>query len=190
MGTHRPYLEAAMEEAEKAYIKRTYPVGAVIVSPDGRIISRGHNHVYSKGNEDFTAHAEIETIRGAGSLLMQKENFENCTLYTTWEPCLMCCGAILLARIKRVIWVMDDDLHGGLRLLHENKLFLNNLYYMHKLTKLDISASNEQYMLERMQTWMRDWNEEKEIVLSQFKHGTPAARDISTFSSPLCKETF
>src|SRR5947207_15229667 len=119
MKTDRFYLEAAMKEAEYAYSNSTYPVGAVIVSPDDHIIGRGHNHVYSEG--DFTAHAEIEAIREAGCRLMQKGNFESCTLYTTMEPCMMCCGAILLARIKRVMWVLDDDVHGGLRYLHNNK---------------------------------------------------------------------
>lgn len=167
MEIHRSYLEAAMKEAEQAYIKRTYPVGAVIVSPDGRIISRGHNHVYSDG--DFTAHAEVEAIREAGPLLMQKENFESCTLYTTWEPCLMCCGAILLARIKQVIWVMDDDLHGGLRRLHKNKYLLDSLYYEQKLANLEISSANEQDLVGHMETWMRDWNEEKETVLNHWR---------------------
>ena len=166
MRTHRFYLEAAMEEAEQAYRKKTYPVGAVIVSPDGDIISRGHNHVYSKDKEDFTAHAEIEAIREAGSSLMQKENFEKCTLYTTWEPCLMCCGAILLARIKRVVWVMDDDIHGGLRRLSKNRDLLDSYYYEQKLVDIEISTADEPDLLERMQGWMNDWNKEKETVLS------------------------
>jgi tRNA(adenine34) deaminase len=169
METHRFYLEAAMEEAHHAYVKKTYPVGALIVGPDGKIISRGHNHVYSKGNGDFTAHAEVEAIREAGPLLMQKGNFENCRLYTTWEPCLMCCGAILLARIKHVIWVMDDDLHGGLRRLYKNKHLLDSLYYEQKLVDLEISSANEQDLVERMEAWMKDWDGEKETVLSHWR---------------------
>ena len=167
METRRFYLEAAMEEAEHAYNDSTYPVGAVIVSPDGKIISRGHNHVYSEG--DFTAHAEIEAIRGAGSLLMQKVNFKNCTLYTTWEPCMMCCGAILLARIKRVIWVMDDNVHGGLRLLDNNKHLLSSLYYVQKLGDLEISPANEQDLVERMEVWMEKWKGDKGTVLSHWR---------------------
>lgn len=156
-----------MKEAEHAYIKRTYPVGAVIVSPDGHIISRGHNHVYSEG--DFTAHAEIDAIRGAGQLLMQKSNFKKCTLYTTWEPCLMCCGAILLARIKHVIWVMDDDDHGVLRLLHKNEQPLDSFCYGQKLVDLEISPANEHDLIECMKAWMEDWNGKKETVLSRWR---------------------
>ncbi len=81
----------------------------------------------------------------------------------------MCCGAILLARIKHVIWVMDDDLHGGLRRLHKNKYLLDCLYYEQKLVELEISSANEQDLVERMEIWMRDWNEEKETVLSHWR---------------------
>jgi tRNA(adenine34) deaminase len=156
----RSHLEAAMEEACHAYEKGTYPVGALIVSPNGQIISRGHNQVYSEG--DYTAHAEVEAIRKAGHQLMQKGNFKRCTLYTTLEPCLMCLGAILLARIKYVVWVMDDDVHGRLRTLHEHK-HLNSLY-----VDLEISQAKEHDLIERMETWMKDWNEAKETVLSNW----------------------
>ncbi len=167
----RFFLEAAMQQAHLAYIKKTYPVGAVIVSPDGRIISQGHNHVYSEG--DFTSHAEVEAIRKAGHLLMQKENFEGCTLYTTMEPCLMCCGAILLARIKHVIWVMNDDIHGWLRHLHDNRFaqFPPNKHLPSSLyvQKLEISPANEQDLVECMEAWMEDWNGKKETVLSHWR---------------------
>src|SRR5262249_2455484 len=111
------YLKTAMIEAETAFKKKTYPVGAAIVGPNGEIIGRGHNRVYDEG--DFTSHAEMEAIRGAGSQLMQKGTFEHCTLYTTLEPCLMCSGAILHARIACVVWVKDDDIHGALRCPHD-----------------------------------------------------------------------
>jgi tRNA(adenine34) deaminase len=115
MSTERYFLESAMQEAEHAYNAGTYPIGAVIVDPGGEIIGRGCNHVYWRG--DYTWHAEMEAIRDAGCRLMKKPNFNACTLYTTMEPCLMCCGAILIARIARVIWVMDDNLYGALRRL-------------------------------------------------------------------------
>lgn len=104
-----------MQEAEEASKAGTYPIGAIIVNPQGAIIGRGYNHVYHRG--DYTSHAEMEAIRDAGCRLMQKPNYNACTLYTTLEPCLMCCGAILLARIKRVIWAKNDDVYGALRCL-------------------------------------------------------------------------
>jgi len=166
MQTDRFYLEVAMEEALGAYTNKTYPVGTVIVSPDGNIISRGHNHVYIEG--DFTSHAEIDAIRKAGRLLMQRGIFGNCTLYTTMEPCMMCSGAILLAGIKRVIWVMNDDKYG-LRDLYDNKHHFNSSY-MQKLNDLEISSANEHDdLVECMQTWMEDWNRKKEKVQSHWR---------------------
>lgn len=112
-----------MQEAEQASEAGTYPIGAIIVNPEGEIIGRGYNHVYDRG--DYTSHAEMEAIRNAGCRLMKKPNFNTCTLYTTLEPCLMCCGAILLARIARVIWVKNDDLYGALRCLCKQNHYQN-----------------------------------------------------------------
>src|SRR5947209_19194582 len=123
MSKERDYLVNAMQEAEQAYKDGTYPIGAIIVDPTDKIIGRGYNHVYSRG--DYTSHAEMEAIRDAGHLLMEKQNFNRCTLYTTMEPCLMCCGAILIARIARVIWVVDDNHYGALRCLCPNSQPLN-----------------------------------------------------------------
>lgn len=125
---HLDYLQCAMEQAEKAHNTQTYPIGAVIVDPKGNIIGQGYNHVYSAG--DYTSHAEMEAIRDAGSRLMQEPNFEASTLYTTMEPCLMCCGAILLARIKRVVWVIDDEQYGALRYLYSHSHSLDALTEM------------------------------------------------------------
>ena len=138
MSTERHFLESAMQEAEHAHKAGTYPIGAVIVDPDNEIIGRGCNHVYWQG--DYTSHAEMEAIRDAGCRLMRKPNFNACTLYTTLEPCLMCCGAILLARIARVIWVMDDDLHGALRRLF-NKRHCQNGAMQKREAELSIPES-------------------------------------------------
>ncbi len=113
METDRFYLEIALEEAERAGQEGTYPIGALVVSPDGRILSRGRNQVYSAG--DYTAHAEVDALRKSGGALMTLSYRGKCTLYTTMEPCLMCAGALLLANIARVVWAADDPDYGALR---------------------------------------------------------------------------
>jgi tRNA(adenine34) deaminase len=163
--SHRFYLAIAMQEAEIAFNNKTYPVGAVIVGPNGEVISQGHNHVYNEGI--FTSHAEIEAIRSAGDQLMRRQNFESCTLYTTLEPCLMCCGAIIHARITHVIWIKDDETHGALRSLHDHADPLSS-FYVGKFDALKISRASEYDLARCMDTWMDNWNRMKETALSKW----------------------
>lgn len=165
MESHRFYLEIAMQEAKIAFNNKTYPVGAVIVGPDGEIISRGHNNVYNEGV--FTSHAEIEAIRAAGGQLMRKPYFESCTLYTTLEPCLMCSGAILHARIRGVTWVKDDESHGALRCLHNNIHPLSS-FYVNQFDALEISSAGEYDLARQMDKWMDNWIRMKEEVQSKW----------------------
>jgi tRNA(adenine34) deaminase len=175
MQSHRSYLEIAMREARTAFNKKTYPVGAVIVGPDGEIISEGHNHVYDEG--DFTSHAEMEVIRAAGRQLMRKRYFRLCTLYTTLEPCLMCCGAILHARIARVIWIKDDDTHGALQWLHDKTHPLNSLY-VSKLNAVEILPAREyDDLARRMDDWLDNWNSMKTEVESMWRQGGPHTKE-------------
>lgn len=157
-----------MQEAEDAFNEKTYPVGAVIVSPEGEIIGRGHNHVYHRG--DFTSHAEVEAIRNAGEKLMKAANFKRCTLYTTLEPCLMCCGAILRARIANVVWLKDDNIGGALRHLQKN-IHLFYPYYTEKLGPPKIFLADEPDLIERIENWMEKWDNMKEGVLREWKQG-------------------
>jgi tRNA(adenine34) deaminase len=173
MNADRRYLEMAMEEARCAYEDRTYPVGSVIVGPSGQIIGRGRNSVYSSG--DFTSHAEVRAIHAAGGRLMSWGNFETCTLYTTMEPCLMCCGAILLARIARVVWIRDDDTHGALRCLHHQTHPLSSVY-VEKLRCLEIAHCSEYDLRQQMETWMESWNSQKEAVLAPWWLGKQQAQ--------------
>ena len=92
-------MHLALEEAEKS--GNDVPVGAILLSADGRIISRGHNK--KELNSDAVSHAEIEVIRDAGHKL-RNWRLEELTLYVTLEPCVMCAGAIVAARIPRVIF--------------------------------------------------------------------------------------
>ena len=108
------YLRAAIAEAHAAEAAGEVPIGAVIVSPTGDIIARGNNRVLR--DHDPTAHAEIVALRAAGLAL---ENYRllteegGCTLYVTLEPCAMCAGAILHARIARLVYATPDPKAGA-----------------------------------------------------------------------------
>jgi tRNA(adenine34) deaminase len=108
------YLRAAIAEARAAEHAGEVPIGAVIVH-QGEIIARGQNRVLR--DHDPTAHAEIVALRQAGRAL---ENYrllnrgdEGCTLYVTLEPCAMCAGAILHARITRLVYAATDPKAGA-----------------------------------------------------------------------------
>lgn len=119
----RYFLEIALEEAEQALRENTYPIGAVIVDGNHNIISKGRNRIHP--NQDATAHAEIDAIRNAGqAILNAKVNREKFTIYTSLEPCPMCTGGILFANIKRVVWLLNDDLgFGGYKKMKESNVF-------------------------------------------------------------------
>ncbi|MGF3104660.1 nucleoside deaminase [Rossellomorea sp. DUT-2] len=123
MQKDRYFLELALEEAEKALSENTYPVGAVIVDENQNIISKGRNRVHPQ--QDTTAHAEIDAIRNAGnSIFKAKVNREKFTIYTSLEPCPMCTGGILFANIKKVVWLLNDDLgFGGYKKINDTKIF-------------------------------------------------------------------
>lgn len=103
------YLRAAIAEAEAAERDGEVPVGAVVVH-EGEIIARGNNRVLR--DSDPTAHAEIVAMRAAGAVL-SNYRLEGCTLYTTLEPCAMCAGAILHARIARLVYAASDPKAGA-----------------------------------------------------------------------------
>ena len=104
------YLQAAITEAQAAEQASEVPIGAVIVH-NNEIIARGQNRVLR--DHDPTAHAEIVALRHAGRVLENYRLAENCTLYTTLEPCAMCAGAILHARIARLVYAAPDPKAGA-----------------------------------------------------------------------------
>ncbi|MEK7314783.1 MAG: tRNA adenosine(34) deaminase TadA [Candidatus Eisenbacteria bacterium] len=103
------FIEAALAEAQAAADEGEVPVGAVVVW-EGRIIGRGHNRV--EATQDPTAHAEIIAI-GAACQTMKSWRLEDATLYATLEPCHMCAGAIVLARIPRLVYGARDPKAGA-----------------------------------------------------------------------------
>lgn len=102
-------MEAALAEARTAAGAGEVPVGAVVVW-EGRVIGRGHNRVESA--QDPTAHAEILAI-GAAAQTVKTWRLDEATLYVTLEPCHMCAGAIVLARISRLVYGARDPKAGA-----------------------------------------------------------------------------
>jgi tRNA(adenine34) deaminase len=100
----------AMAEARSAEAAGEVPVGAIVVSASGNVIARGNNRVLR--TSDPTAHAEIVALRLAGALL-GNYRLSGCTLYSTLEPCAMCAGAILHARISRLVYAAPDPKAGA-----------------------------------------------------------------------------
>jgi tRNA(adenine34) deaminase len=103
-------LRAAIVEANAAEAAGEVPVGAIIVGPNGDILTRGNNRVLR--DHDPTAHAEIVALRAAGQTL-SNYRLNDCTLYVTLEPCAMCAGAILHARIARLVYAAPDPKAGA-----------------------------------------------------------------------------
>jgi len=102
-------MRAALLEAEKGAAAGEIPVGAVVISPEGKILSRAHNR--SVTANDPTAHAERLAIERALQAL-GTDRLTDCTLYVTLEPCAMCAGAIVLAKVGRVVFGAWDDKAG------------------------------------------------------------------------------
>lgn len=102
------FMREALAEAQKAYQLDEVPIGAVVVK-NGEVIGRGHNLRESK--KDPTLHAEIIAIRQAAAVL-GGWRLTDCDLYVTIEPCPMCAGAILQARIRRLIFGARDPKAG------------------------------------------------------------------------------
>jgi tRNA(adenine34) deaminase len=100
----------ALEEAEKTSSSGDVPVGAVVLDPDGVVIGAGHNEREATG--DPTAHAEVLALRAAARRL-GSWRLSGCTLAVTLEPCTMCAGAIVLARIERLIYGARDERAGA-----------------------------------------------------------------------------
>ena len=101
-------MARALEQARLADTLEEVPVGAVLVA-DGRLLSEGHNLTIS--TSDPTAHAEVVAIRRAAAA-RGDWRLEGTTLYCTLEPCTLCCGALLLARVPRVVYGATDPKAG------------------------------------------------------------------------------
>jgi len=116
------YMGLALKEAERAFMEREIPVGALVVLGDD-IVASDHNRPI--GRSDPTAHAEILALRSAAEKI-GNYRLNGATVYVTLEPCLMCAGAMIHARIKRLVFGARDDKSGAMvslyRLLEDERL--------------------------------------------------------------------
>lgn len=120
------YMRMALKEAKKAYENKDVPVGCVIVKDD-KVIARAHNIRHAK--KDTMGHAEIVAIKKACKKL-NAWILEGAILYVTLEPCLMCAGAILHARIKKVVYATEEPKFGAIKSVAN---VLDNENYNHKV---------------------------------------------------------
>ena len=102
------YMKMALDEAAHAYDNEEVPVGAIIVCK-GRVIARAHN--LTETLTDVTAHAEMQAVTAAANYLGGKY-LNDCTLYVTVEPCIMCAGALGWAQLGRLVYGAPDDKRG------------------------------------------------------------------------------
>ena len=105
------FMRVALEEAEAAGAAGDVPVGAVLVGADGTLLARGRNR--REMEQDPTAHAEIEALRAAARLT-RAWRLEGSTIYATLEPCPMCAGALVNARIARLVYGCADPKAGAI----------------------------------------------------------------------------
>jgi tRNA(adenine34) deaminase len=119
MNNDEHFMRLAIEEAEAAFKEGEVPVGAVLVA-DNEVIARSHNNKESTG--DPTCHAEINIIR-EGAMKTADWRLTDATLYVTKEPCIMCAGAMINARLGRLVYGSRDDRFGAVnsryQLLHD-----------------------------------------------------------------------
>ncbi len=125
------FMEAALREANLAKEKGEIPVGAVVVCKN-QIIARAHNQ--TEQLHDVTAHAEIIAITAASSYLNSKY-LNECSLFVTLEPCIMCAGALYWSQVGRLVYGAADDKRGFMR-------FGRKL--LHPKTKLEFGISSEE----------------------------------------------
>jgi len=107
---HIKFMKLALNQAKKAGQKSEVPIGSILVSESGEILSASHNQTVSFA--DPTAHAEIITLRKAAQKIMNYRLLRT-TLYVTIEPCIMCMGAIVHARVSRVVFGAHDPKWGA-----------------------------------------------------------------------------
>lgn len=130
------FMQEALAEAEQAQAKGEVPIGAVIVHHD-QVIARGHN--LRETSNDPTTHAEMVAIREAAAAIGHWRLLDT-TLYVTLEPCVMCMGAIILARIPRLVFACRDPRAGAVGSIYD---FAQDERFNHKVVVTEGVLSEE-----------------------------------------------
>ena len=130
------YMKRALFQAEKAYHKDEVPVGAVVILDD-RIISEAHNN--SIKGLDPSGHAEIEALKKA-ALVVGNYRIKEAVMYVTLEPCMMCCGALVQARLAEVVFAARDPKSGA---VVSNGQLLESSFLNHKVRYRQGPLENE-----------------------------------------------
>ena len=138
------YMLEALKEADKAFKLGEVPIGAVIVK-DGKIISRAFNK--KESSNLATSHAEILAINKACKKL-NNWRLLDCTLYVTVEPCLMCCGAIIQSRIKKVVYGTSNEYYGAVESI-DNTLKKYNIEVENNILQNECSNIMKEFFKKR-----------------------------------------
>lgn len=125
---HEYFMNLALEEAEKALQSGEVPVGCIIVGPDNQIIAKGYNSPIS--TNDVTAHAEVLALKQACQSIKNYRFPKGTRVYVTLEPCLMCTGALLQARISSLHIATIDSRKNS---IHREIDLFNSHYFNHKI---------------------------------------------------------
>ena len=155
MSEDEKWMKIAISEANLAINKGEIPVGAVLIQ-DGKLIAKAHNQPIL--NHDPTAHAEVEVLRKAAKKL-KNYRLARSTLYVTLEPCIMCLGAIMHARIERIVFGASDPKTG---VCGSNNDLTSEAFFTHKV-KVD-SGVLEEESKEILQSFFKSRRKEKKLI--------------------------
>lgn len=142
---HRQWMNQAIALAQSAGDAGEVPVGAVVVEANGNLVATAENR--RERDKDPTAHAEILALRAAGQAL-ETWHLNTCTLYVTLEPCPMCAGAIVLARLGLLVYGVDDPKTGTIRTVAN---IPDSAYSNHRLPV--IAGIMESVCRQQLQSW-------------------------------------
>ncbi len=115
------FMRMAVEEAKKGLAEGGIPIGAVLVSPEGKVLGRGHNQRVQQ--QDPVIHAEIDALRNAGRV----GRYQGCTMYSTLMPCYLCSGAVVQFGISKVVAGEDETFQGGREFMEAHGVEVVNL---------------------------------------------------------------